>query len=73
MSTASRRRAFDAIHKNGNGNIEFKEFYKHFGKENSTWTVKELLILYRRYEGDSKGINFEEYNSFMDSIHGKSY
>jgi Ca2+-binding EF-hand superfamily protein len=75
MTTAEKQKAFDTIDVNGNGTIEFKEWYKHFDKlireKKSTWTAEKLLILYRKYEGDSKGINFDEYNSFMDDVLGK--
>lgn len=67
-----RQKAFDKIDKDGSGVIEFKEWYKHFDalirKKNSTWTAETLLALYKGYEGNSKGINFEEYCSFMDEV-----
>ncbi|MGB1243063.1 MAG: hypothetical protein ACPG49_11110 [Chitinophagales bacterium] len=71
-STTDRQKAFDTIDKDGSGIIEFKEWYKHFDalirKENSTWTAETLLTLYKNYEGDSKGINFEEYSAFMEDV-----
>ncbi|MFK7904022.1 MAG: hypothetical protein AB8B69_02810 [Chitinophagales bacterium] len=71
-----RQKAFDAIDTDGTGVIEFKEWYKHFDalirKKNSTWTAEKLLNLYKGYEGDDKGINFEEYCSFMDDVSGAS-
>lgn len=75
-TTTDRKKAFGTIDKNGNGTIEFKEWYKHFDalirKKGSTWTAEKLLALYKSFEGDSKGINFEEYNSFMDAVFGKA-
>ncbi len=70
----NRQVTFEKIDTSGNGIIEFKEWYKHFDalirKKNSTWTAEKLLVLYKKYEGDSKGINFKEYCSFMDDVFG---
>lgn len=75
-SESERKSAFDLIDKNGNGTIEFKEWYKHFDalirKKNSTWTAEKLLNLYKSYEGADKGINYEEYSAFMDDVYGKA-
>jgi len=75
MTTAEKQKAFDVIDKNGNGNIEFKEWYKHFDalirKKNATMTAEKLLNLFKSYEGDDKGINFKEYSQFMDDVLGK--
>lgn len=74
--TTDRQKAFDAIDKDGSGIIEFKEWYKHFDalirKKNATMTAEKLLALYKAYEGDSKGIDFTEYSSFMDDVFGKA-
>ncbi|MFK7907384.1 MAG: hypothetical protein AB8B69_19775 [Chitinophagales bacterium] len=74
-STAERQKAFDTIDINGNGIIEFKEWYKYFDplirKKNATMTAEKLLNLFKEYEGDDKGINFEEYSSFMDDVLGR--
>ena len=73
--TTDRKKSFAAIDKNGNGIIEFKEWYKHFDAliraEGSTWTAEKLLALYKSYEGEDKGINLEEYSTFMDEVFGK--
>ena len=75
MTTAEKQKAFDLIDANGNGTIEFKEWYKHFDalirKKNATMTAEKLLGLYKAYEGDDKGINFDEYSQFMDDVLGK--
>ncbi|GEM_PF-2872086 len=76
MTKAERKKAFALIDKNNNGTIEFKEWYKHFDalirKKNATMTAEKLLGLYKAYDkdGSSKGIDFEEYNSFMDDVFG---
>ncbi len=76
MTVEERKKMFDAIDKNSNGTIEFKEWYKHFDaittmrKADSTMTPEKLLALYKKYEGDSKGVNFEEYSAFMDDVLG---
>jgi len=73
-SSNKRQQAFENIDVNDNGLIEFKEWYKHFDalirKSGSTWTAAMLLDLYRKYEGDDKGINFREYSGFMDDVFG---
>lgn len=73
-STTDRQQAFNKIDKDGSGIIEFREWYKHFDalmrQKGSTWTAEKLLNIYSKYEGDSKGINFEEYCSFMDDVFG---
>lgn len=72
---AIRKGAFQVIDKDGSGIIEFKEWYKHFDalirEKDSTWTAEKLLVMYQAYEGDDKGINFEEYSTFMDDVFGK--
>ena len=76
ISSTSREESFNAIDKDGSGIIEFKEWYKHFDalirKKGSTWTAEKLLGLYKSFEGDSKGIDFEEYCTFMDAVFGKT-
>jgi len=75
-STAERQKAFETIDVNGNGTIEFKEWYKHFSalirKGKSSLAMDKLLDLYKVYEGGDKGINFEEYSSFMDDVFGRA-
>jgi Ca2+-binding EF-hand superfamily protein len=72
MTTAEKQKAFDTIDVNGNGTIEFKEWYKHFKplirKKNATMTAEKLMDLFKQYQGDDKGINFEEYSQFMDDV-----
>lgn len=74
MTNEKKKKIFQSIDKNNNGTIEFKEWYKEFDAliraKNSTWTAEKLLALYKSYEGDSKGINFEEYSAFVDAIYG---
>ena len=75
MATSiGRRKVFQSIDKNGNGVIDFKEWYKHFDSlvRSGKKTEKELLDLYRKYdeEGSSKGIDFDEFNKFMDEVFG---
>lgn len=76
MTAEERKKAFEAIDKDGSGIIEFKEFYKHFDalirKKNSTWTAEKLLALYQKYEGKKKGINYGEYSLMMYDILGEA-
>ncbi|MFK7948789.1 MAG: hypothetical protein AB8G11_14445 [Saprospiraceae bacterium] len=73
--TTNRQQSFNAIDKDGSGIIEFKEWYKHFDalirKKNATMTAEKLMGLFKQYEGDDKGINFEEYSQFMDDVLGR--
>jgi len=48
-----------------------KYFMPLIRKKNATMTAEKLLGLYKAYEGDDKGINFEEYSQFMDDVLGK--
>lgn len=73
-STTDRKKAFKTIDKDGSGIVEFKEWYKHFDSllDSTNMNEQELLMMFQAYEGDSKGVNYEEYTSFMNDVFGKA-
>jgi Ca2+-binding EF-hand superfamily protein len=75
MTLEEKQALFNKIDKDGSGTIEFREWYKQFDAllrpEGSTWTEQKLLALYKKYQGDSAGVNFDEYCAFMKEVVGE--
>ncbi len=74
-SNTGRGESFHIIDKNGNGTINFKEWYSHFKKLTRKTNINkaELAMMFNAYDeaGSSRGVDLAEYTSFMNDVFGK--
>ncbi|MEZ4886212.1 MAG: hypothetical protein R3E32_15865 [Chitinophagales bacterium] len=74
VSSEGRKKSFQMIDVEGNGVINFIEWYRHFKRLliETGITVNELRTMFSTYDekGISGGLNFEKYSSFMNDVFG---
>lgn len=71
--TEERKKAFDAIDKDGSGLISFDEWYEYFNSHTPAGEMSEdeLHCMFYAYDtaGDKEGIDINEYAAFMRDVY----